>query len=345
MSTVSNEALVSLYRTMRLARTVDERLWILNRQGKLPFTVSCQGHEAIGAALAHVLRPGHDWVAPYYRDLALVLGLGASVEDVFLHALAKATDPVSGGRQMPAHWSFPTLRVLTTSSVTGTQTLHAVGAALVAKLKRSDEVAVTTLGEGATSEGEFHEACNFAAVRRLPVVFVVESNGWAISVPKREQLAVASVAVRAAAYGFPGEDCDGTDVAAAAACFGRAVERARAGEGPTLISAECTRLTAHTSDDQDTVYRPAEEVAEARKRDPITIARHALVARGAWDDAREEALAAELRAEVDAALGRAMAAPDPAPDTLARDVYAEGRYEGAGGVCRDTSASFVREAA
>src|SRR5437763_13973828 len=167
MSPLADPDLLSMYRTMRLARAVDERLWILNRQGKMPFTVSCQGHEAIGAALAHVLRPGHDWVAPYYRDLALVVGLGAPIEDVLLHALAKGTDPVSGGRQMPAHWSFPALRVLTTSSVTGTQTPHAVGAALVARLKRSDEVAVTTLGEGATSEGEFHEACNFAAVQRL----------------------------------------------------------------------------------------------------------------------------------------------------------------------------------
>ena len=323
MNRLGDADLLALYRTMRLARAVDERLWILNRQGRMPFTVSCQGHEGIGAALAHVLRPGQDWVAPYYRDLALVLGLGAGVEDVFLHALARAADPVSGGRQMPAHWSFPNLRVLTTSSVTGTQTLHAVGAALVAKLKGTDEIAVTTLGEGATSEGEFHEACNFAAVKRLPVIFVVESNGWAISVPRVEQLAVPSAATRAAAYGFPGEDCDGTNVEAMVGCFGAAVERARTGEGPTLISAECSRLTAHTSDDQETVYRPAEEIAEAHTCDPIAVARDQLRERGAWDDDREAALVAELKTRIDRAVQAAMAAPEPAPETLTRYVYAE----------------------
>jgi 2-oxoisovalerate dehydrogenase E1 component alpha subunit len=323
MSRLADADLLELYETMRLARAVDERLWILNRQGRMPFTVSCQGHEAIGAALAQVLRPGQDWVAPYYRDLALVLGLGASVDDVFLHALARAGDPASGGRQMPAHWSFPRLRVLTTSSVTGTQTLHAVGAALVSKLKGTDEVAVTTLGEGATSEGEFHEACNFAAVKKLPVIFVVESNGWAISVPKSEQLAVATVAARAAAYGFPGEDCDGTNAEAMVECFGRAVERARGGGGPTLINAECMRLTAHTSDDQETVYRPAEEIAEAHQSDPIAVTRDQLLERGAWDDAREAELTAELKAKIDAAVERALAAPEPAPETLGRYVYAE----------------------
>src|SRR5262245_52329324 len=144
-SPVGDRDLLAMYRSMRLARLVDERLWIMNRQGKLLFTVSCQGHEAIGAALARALRPGQDWVAPYYRDLALVLALGATPEEVLLHALAKADDPCSGGRQMPAHRSFPRLRVMTTSSVTGTQTLHAVGAALVSQLKGEPTVAVTTL--------------------------------------------------------------------------------------------------------------------------------------------------------------------------------------------------------
>jgi 2-oxoisovalerate dehydrogenase E1 component alpha subunit len=308
---------------MRLARLIDERLWILNRQGKLLFTVSCQGHEAIGAAIARVLRPGHDWVAPYYRDMALVLGLGATPEEIFLHALARATDPCTGGRQMPAHWSFPKLRVLSTSSVTGTQTLHAVGAALAARLSKSNAVAVTTLGEGATSQGEFHEACNFAAVKRLPVVFVVESNGWAISEPRSEQLAVPTVALRAQAYGFPGVHVDGNDPAALVPALCEAVERARAGDGPTLVDAECVRITAHTSDDQDTVYRPPHEISAARECDPIAIAFDGLVERGVWDEARDQELVASLRAQVDAALERAQAAPPPSPETLHRYVYAE----------------------
>jgi 2-oxoisovalerate dehydrogenase E1 component len=320
---VGDRDLLAMYRTMRLARLVDERLWILNRQGKLLFTVSCQGHEAIGVALAQVLRPGEDWVAPYYRDLALMIGLGATPDEVFLHALAKADDPCSGGRQMPAHWSFPRLRVMTTSSVTGTQTLHAVGAALVSKLRREPTVAVTTLGEGATSQGEFHEACNFAAVKRLPVIFVVETNGWAISQPMSEQMAVSSVAARAAAYGFPGIDVDGTDALALARVFSTAVERARAGQGPTLINAECVRLTAHTSDDQETVYRNVDDIQCARECDPLLIAYEELIARGAWSDEQDKELVAELRAEVEAALERAMAAPEPDPASLARHVYAE----------------------
>ncbi|HEV8634579.1 MAG TPA: thiamine pyrophosphate-dependent enzyme [Chloroflexota bacterium] len=319
---VGDRDLLAMYRTMRLARLVDERLWILNRQGKLLFTVSCQGHEAIGVALAQVLRPGEDWVAPYYRDLALMIGLGATPDEVFLHALAKADDPCSGGRQMPAHWSFPRLRVMTTSSVTGTQTLHAVGAALVSKLRREPTVAVTTLGEGATSQGEFHEACNFAAVKRLPVVFVVETNGWAISEPISEQMAVSSVAARAAAYGFPGIDVDGTDTIALVRAFSAAVERARAGEGPTLINAECVRLTPHTSDDQETAYRNVDDIQCAKECDPLLIAYDELVGRGVWSDEQDKKLVAELRAEVEPALERAMAAPEPDRSTLERHVYA-----------------------
>jgi 2-oxoisovalerate dehydrogenase E1 component alpha subunit len=312
-----------MYRTMRLARLIDERLWIMNRQGRLLFTVSCQGHEAIGAALAHVLRPGHDWVAPYYRDLALMVGLGATPDEILLHTLARASDPCAGGRQMPAHWSFPRLRVLSTSSVTGSQTLHAVGAALAARLRRTDEVAVTTLGEGAASEGEFHEACNFAAVKKLPVVFVVESNGWAISEPRTEQLAIPTFALRAQAYGFPGVQADGNDIGALLPVFCEAIERARAGGGPTLIDAECVRMTPHTSDDQDTVYRPPNEISAAKECDPIAIAYQELVDRGVWCEGEDEAMVAELRQQIEAALERAMGAPEPAPETLARYVYAE----------------------
>jgi 2-oxoisovalerate dehydrogenase E1 component len=319
---VSNEAMLAMYRHMRLARLVDERMWILNRQGKLLFTVSCQGHEAIGAALGHVMRPGEDWSAPYYRDLAWMLALGATPGEVFLHALAKADDPCSGGRQMPAHWGFPRLRVMTTSSVTGTQTLHAVGAALVSKLRGESTVAVTTLGEGASSEGEFHEACNFAAVKRLPVIFVVETNRWAISVPQSEQMAVASVATRAAAYGFPGVDVDGTDAIALVRVLAEAVARARAGEGPSLISAECERLTGHTSDDQESVYRNVDEIQAGKEFDPLLIAYEELLQRGAWSEEQDKELVGELRAEVERGLERALAAPEPTADTLGDHVFA-----------------------
>jgi 2-oxoisovalerate dehydrogenase E1 component alpha subunit len=224
---------------------------------------------------------------------------------------------------MPAHWSFPDLRVMSTSSVTGTQTLHAVGAALASRLAKTDDVAVTTLGEGAASEGEFHEACNFAAVKKLPVIFVVESNGWAISEPRSEQSAVPTVALRAQAYGFPGVHVDGNDPVALVPAICAAVERARGGGGPTLIDAECVRITAHTSDDQDTVYRPPKEMSDAKECDPIAIAFDGLVERGLWDEGRDQELVAGLRSEVDAALERAAAAPEPSPETLHRYVFAE----------------------
>src|SRR5687767_555384 len=223
---------------------------------------------------------------------------------------------------MPAHWSFPSRRVMTTSSVTGTQTLHAVGAALASKLRGETTVAVTTLGEGASSEGEFHEACNFAAVKRLPVIFVVETNGWAISEPQSEQMAVSSVAKRAAAYGFPGVDVDGTDPIALVRAFSEAVDRARAGEGPTLISAECVRLTGHTSDDQESVYRNVDDIQSAKECDPLLIAFEELVQRGAWSEERDKGLVAELRAEVERGLERALAAAEPTAATLGRHVYA-----------------------
>jgi 2-oxoisovalerate dehydrogenase E1 component alpha subunit len=206
--------------------------------------------------------------------------------------------------------------------VTGTQTLHAVGAALAARLSKNDAVAVTTLGEGAASQGEFHEACNFAAVKRLPVIFVVESNGWAISEPRSEQ-SIVPMAQRAQAYGFPGQHVDGNDPVALVPALCEAVERARAGGGPTLIDAECVRITAHTSDDQDTVYRPPQEISDARECDPTAIAYDGLLERGLWDEERDQQFVVALRGEVDAALERAQSAPGPSAETLGRYVYAE----------------------
>src|SRR5205807_7744684 len=181
------DAMRAMYRHMVRARVLDERLWVLNRQGRAPFVISCQGHEAAQVGIAMALRPGYDWVAPYYRDLALTLVLGMTPLDHLLAVLARADDPNSGGRQMPAHYGCRRYNIITTGSSVGTQLLHATGIALASRMRGEDAVTFTSCGEGATSEGDFHEALNFAATCRLAVIFVVENNGFAISVPWEKQ--------------------------------------------------------------------------------------------------------------------------------------------------------------
>ncbi|HAX81226.1 MAG TPA: 2-oxoisovalerate dehydrogenase, partial [Actinobacteria bacterium] len=208
---ISDDALLHMYRTMVLARRIDDRMWALNRQGRAPFVVSSSGHEAAQVGTAMALDQRHDWALPYYRDVAVALALGMSAEEIFLGVFSKAADPNSGGRQMPNHWSHRDRRIFSHSSVIATQYPHATGIAW--ELQRTGDPGVVTVwgGEGSTSEGDFHEALNFAAVRRLPVVFVIENNQYAISVPVAEEVA-GSLADRAAAYGMPSESIDGNDV-------------------------------------------------------------------------------------------------------------------------------------
>src|SRR3954452_17857217 len=272
--------LLELYYKMVLSRAIDERLGLLQRQGKIPFYVAGLGHEAAQVGSAYALRPGEDWVLPYYRDLGVVLTLGMTARDVFLDAFARAEGPSSGGRQMPAHYSSPRLNIASVSSPVATQIPQATGVALAAKLKGERTVAVTYFGEGASSKGDFHEALSFAAIRALPVIFFCENNGWAISVPASQQMPVAHVVDRASAYNVPGVLVDGTDVLAVYRATRKAVERARAGEGPTLIEAKLYRLGAHTSDDDDRRYRPEADRAEAKQHDPLPRYERALRARG-----------------------------------------------------------------
>src|SRR5438105_2808191 len=231
---LDDERLVWMYRTMVLARAVDRKMWVLNRQGRAPFVISGQGHEAAQVGLAAALRPGHDWVVPYYRDLALCIGAGMTARDFMLAVFARAEDPNSGGRQMPSHFGLKRARIVTASSPVATQSLHAAGIAYASKVRRLDEVTVTCLGEGSTSEGDWHEAMNFAGVHKLPLVCMVQDNDYAISVPHRLQMGVDSVAKRAVGYGLEGHTIDGGDLLAVYEIARRAVDRARAGEGPTL---------------------------------------------------------------------------------------------------------------
>src|SRR5205823_2695575 len=246
---LSEQKLLTMYRQMVLARALDRRMWVLNRQGKAPFVISGQGHEAAQVGAAAALRPGVDWVCPYYRDLALCLAMGLTARDFMLSVFARSSDPNSGGRQMPSHFGLKSARIVTTSSTVATQVLHAAGIAYASKLRGLDEVSLTCLGEGSTSKGDWHEALNFAGVHKLPFVCLVQDNDYAISVPHRLQMGVDSVAARAAGYGMAGETVDGGDILSVYEVMKRTVERARSGDGPTLIDAKAARFTSDSSSD------------------------------------------------------------------------------------------------
>lgn len=317
------EALRTMYRHMLRARLLDERIWVLNRQGRAPFWISGIGHEAVQVAFAMNLRAGYDWIAPYYRDLALTLVLGMTPRDQLLSVLAKADDPNSGGRQMPAHYGCRRLNIITTGSAVGTQLLHAAGIALASRMRGEDAVTLTSCGEGATSEGDFHEALNFAATHRLAVVFVVENNGFAISVPWEKQMPLPNVADRAVAYGLPGMVVDGEDPMACFRIAREAVAHARNGEGPVLVEAKVLRLTSHSSDDDQRRYRDAGELESEKQRDSLVRFRSQLIDLGVLTESEATELRAELVAELDRAQEEADAAPLPKPQSALRHVLAE----------------------
>ncbi len=273
---LTDEDLLELYRKMLLARRLDERMWALNRQGRVPFVVSVSGHEATQVGAAYAIDPQKDWSMPYYRDLAFALTIGITPEQVFAGVFAKEMDTSSGGRQLPNHWSEPDLNVFTQSSVIASQYPQACGIAYDLKRRGSDAIVVVDGGEGSTSEGDWHEAMNFAGIHELPMVFLIQNNLYAISVPAASEVA-GQVADRAVGYGMPGVVVDGNNVLDVYGAMSAAVARARAGEGPTLIEAKTYRYYAHTSDDDDKLYRTKEEVELWRRKDPIPNFRQYLV--------------------------------------------------------------------
>jgi 2-oxoisovalerate dehydrogenase E1 component subunit alpha len=318
---LSDEQALRIYEVMRLARAVDERMWLINRQGRAPFVISCQGQEGAQVGIAAALRTGYDWVAPYYRDAGVILWFGMTARDQMLSFFARREDPNSGGRQMPGHFGNRRLHIVTGGSPVATQLLHAAGVALASKQRKEDAVTAAFFGEGAASQGDTHEAMNFAGIHKLAVVFVCENNGYAISVPQSHQMAIENVADRAAGYGFPGVVVDGNDVLACYEAARQAVDRARRGEGPTLIEVKTYRFTAHSSDDDDKRYRPAEEVAIWRQKDPIQ--RYATYLRdaGILSDPVEEEITERVTEQVDDATEYAEEAPDPTVDDLTTFVY------------------------
>ena len=320
---LDTERLLWMYRQMVLARAVDRKMWVLNRQGKAPFVISGQGHEAAQVGLAAALRPGVDWVVPYYRDLALCLSVGMTPRDFMLSVFARAEDPNSGGRQMPSHFGLKRARIVTTSSPVATQVVHAAGIAYASKVRGLDEVSVTCLGEGSTSEGDWHEALNFAGVHRLPFICMVQDNDYAISVPHRLQMGVDTVAKRAAGYGIEGVTVDGGDILTVYEATKRAVERARAGEGSTLIDVKVARFTSHSSDDDQRRYRPQEELEALLRRDPIERLRNYLTDERLMADADDERIQQECTTAVEEAVSYAEAAPAPLVEDIFEHVFAE----------------------
>ena len=315
--------LVAMYRHMVMARAVDRKMWVLNRQGKAPFVISGQGHEAAQVGMASALRPGQDWVVPYYRDLALCMTVGLTAREFMLSIFARSEDPSSGGRQMPSHFSLKRAKIATTSSTVATQVVHAAGIAYAARTRGLDEVVLTCLGEGSTSEGDWHEALNFAGIHRLPLICMVQDNDYAISVPHRLQMGVDSVARRAAGYGIAGETVDGGDILSVRAAAARAVERARAGEGATLLDVKCARFTSHSSDDDQRRYRPQDELEAMLHRDPIERFRNLLLDEGVISSEDDERLQQDCAAEVDDAVAYAEAAIPPSADDILLHVFAE----------------------
>ncbi|MFP7496931.1 3-methyl-2-oxobutanoate dehydrogenase subunit alpha [Bacillus subtilis] len=320
---LTDQEAVDMYRTMLLARKIDERMWLLNRSGKIPFVISCQGQEAAQVGAAFALDREMDYVLPYYRDMGVVLAFGMTAKDLMMSGFAKATDPNSGGRQMPGHFGQKKNRIVTGSSPVTTQVPHAVGIALAGRMEKKDIAAFVTFGEGSSNQGDFHEGANFAAVHKLPVIFMCENNKYAISVPYDKQVACENISDRAIGYGMPGVTVNGNDPLEVYQAVKEARERARRGEGPTLIETISYRLTPHSSDDDDSSYRGREEVEEAKKSDPLLTYQAYLKETGLLSDEIEQTMLDEIMAIVNEATDEAENAPYAAPESALDYVYAK----------------------
>jgi 2-oxoisovalerate dehydrogenase E1 component len=343
---LSREQLIQAYRLMYTSRRIDDREILLKRQQKIYFQMSGAGHEAIGAAAGLALRPGYDWFYPYYRDRALCLALGVQPYQMFLQGVGAADDPSSGGRQMPSHWSYPSLHIVTQSSPTGSQILQAVGCAEGGRYlghhpkaadvpagvtdyrqfknvsSQNDEVTYVSLGDGTSSEGEFWEAMNAAALGKLPIIFCVQDNGYAISVPVEVQTAGGSISRLVS--GFPNfhfEEVDGTDPVASYAAFQRATRYCREGLGPAFVHAHVIRPYSHSLSDDERLYRPESERERDAQRDPVTRTQMYLLREGILDDKGINQLEKEVEAELQVAVDRALEALPPPPESVMNFVY------------------------
>ncbi|MCM3362954.1 MULTISPECIES: thiamine pyrophosphate-dependent dehydrogenase E1 component subunit alpha [Bacillaceae] len=320
---LTDDQVLAMYEQMLLARRIDERMWLLNRAGKIPFVISCQGQEAAQVGAAFAFDRDKDYMLPYYRDLGVVLTFGMTTRDIMLSGFAKAEDPNSGGRQMPGHFGQKKNRIVTGSSPVTTQVPHAVGIALAGKIEKKDIVTFVSFGEGSSNQGDFHEGANFAGVHKLPVIFLCENNKYAISVPIEKQLGCANVSDRAIGYGMPGYTVDGNDPIEVYRVTKEAVDRARRGEGPTLIETVSYRLTPHSSDDDDSSYRAKEEVTEAKGKDPLFTFRAYLMSTGILTEELDQSLNKKITEEINEATDYAEKAPYAQPEDTLKFVYGE----------------------
>jgi len=322
----AREDLIRAYRAMYTARRLDDREILLKRQNRIFFQISGAGHEAVQAAAGLVFRPGHDWFYLYYRDRALALTLGVTAEQMLLGAVGAAADPASGGRQMPSHWGAPELHIVSGSSPTGTHYVQAVGCAHASRYvaSESDEVTLMCSGEGATSEGEFWEAMNAACLENLPVVFLIEDNGYAISVPVEKQTAGGNIARLLA--GFPNlkrVEVDGTDFLASHQALSEAVAHARAHQGPALVHATVTRPYSHSLSDDEKLYKTKAERAAEEARDPILKFPEWLVAEGILDRQALQVIVHEVDQEIQEATDRVLRADPPPKGSALLHLYSE----------------------
>ncbi|HZQ19313.1 MAG TPA: dehydrogenase E1 component subunit alpha/beta [Terriglobales bacterium] len=341
---LSRQQLIDIYRIMYTSRRLDDREIMLKRQQKIFFQISGAGHEGVTAAAGFALKPSYDWFFPYYRDRALCLALGATPDEMLLQAVGAAADPSSGGRQMPSHWGFGRLNVVTQSSCTGTQILHAVGCAEASRYYmlhpnagqkaagdyrefkdvqfHGDEVTYVSLGDGTTSEGEFWEAMNASSNLRLPIIFLVEDNGYAISVPVEVQTAGGNISRLVSAFpNFHFEEIDGTDPVVSYGALSRAVAHCRAGVGPSFIHAHVIRPYSHSLSDDEKAYRPDVERQRDAARDPISRMQLFLIRDAILDEKSINRIEKEVDEELQAATDRVLAAPLPQPETIKQYLY------------------------
>jgi 2-oxoisovalerate dehydrogenase E1 component len=323
---MTKDELMNALSLMSISRAIDNKVMTLIKQGKAFFLISGAGHEATQTAFSLAIKKGIDWAYPYYRDMCFSIGMGTKPEDLFLAFLGKADDPLTGGRQMPCHWSSKEANIPTQSSPTGTQFLQAVGTALAMKKNGINGVVYVSAGEGTTSQGEFHEAVNWASREKLPVAFVIQNNRWAISVPVENQTAGKNASVIEMMKGYENllrMDVDGTDFLKVHAVAQSAVKYARQGKGPALIEANVVRLFSHSSSDDQKKYRPDNSLQEDLKKDPIKLFSDLLIKKGILSELAYEEFKKQINDHITEAADWALKQAEPAPSTAERFVLDE----------------------